>query len=50
MKIHRRFLWGGVIEGSKISWVKWEDVCKPKNLWGLSVCDLRLVNLALLGK
>lgn len=26
------------------------DVCKPKKLWGLGVHDLRLVNLALLGK
>lgn len=50
MKIQRRFLWVGVKWEYNIPWVKWEDVCKPKKLWGLSVRDLRLVNLALLGK
>lgn len=49
-KIQRRFLWGRVKAKSKIARVKWDDVCKPKNQWGLDVHDLRLVNLALLGK
>lgn len=35
---------------SKIVWVKWEDVYKPKKLGGLCVRDLWLVKLALLGK
>ncbi|CAL5211702.1 unnamed protein product [Lathyrus oleraceus] len=50
MNIHRRFLWGGVKGEFKIVWVKWMDVCKPNKLGGLGVCDLRLINLALLGK
>lgn len=37
-------------EESKISLVKWVDVSKPKKLGDLRVHDLRLVNLALLGK
>lgn len=40
----------GVKGDSKIAWVNWVDVCKPKEFRGLGVCDLRLVNLALLGK
>lgn len=37
-------------EGSKITWVRWFDVCKPKRFSGLGVHDLRLVNLVMLGK
>lgn len=33
-----------------INWVNWDDVCKLKKMDGLAVCDMRLVNLALLGK
>lgn len=47
VKIHMTFLWERVKGESKIVWVKWEDVCKPKKLRGLSVRDLQLVNLAL---
>lgn len=35
---------------SKIPWVKWDVVCKPKNLVGIGICDLRLINLDLLDK
>lgn len=48
VKIQRRFLCGGVKGESKISCLKWVDVCKPKKLKGIGVRDLRLVNLALL--
>ncbi|MCH83867.1 ribonuclease H protein, partial [Trifolium medium] len=30
VKIQRKFLWGGLSNRTKISWVKWDDVCKPK--------------------
>lgn len=30
VRIQRRLLWGGVRRGSKIAWVIWYDVCKPK--------------------
>ncbi|GAU49886.1 hypothetical protein TSUD_408250 [Trifolium subterraneum] len=44
------FLWGGTKNESKIAWVSWGNVCKPKNEGGLGIRDLRYVNLALLGK
>ncbi|GKV24334.1 hypothetical protein SLEP1_g33961 [Rubroshorea leprosula] len=49
-KIRRRFLWGGIEGGKKINWVKWDTVCKDKELGGLGVKDLRKFNLALLAK
>lgn len=48
--IQRSFLWGGANGSKKICWVAWKDACKPKMEGGLGVRDLRLVNLALLGK
>lgn len=33
MKIQKRSLWGGVKGESKIFWVKWVDVYKPKILF-----------------
>lgn len=35
---------------NKITWVNWDDVCKPKSRGGLGVRDLRLVNFGFLGK
>jgi hypothetical protein len=50
VKIQRKFLWGGVRSGSKMCWVKWEVVSKPKSEGGLGVRDLRKVNISLLAK
>lgn len=44
------FLLGGYGEGGKISWVRWEEVCKPKECGGLGIKDLCAFNMALLGK
>ncbi|GKU89787.1 hypothetical protein SLEP1_g3881 [Rubroshorea leprosula] len=49
-KIHMNFLWGGMRERKKISWVNWERVCRKKEYGGLGVKDLRNFNMALLGK
>ncbi|GKV48453.1 hypothetical protein SLEP1_g55266 [Rubroshorea leprosula] len=49
-KIRRNFLWGGMGERKKISWVNWERVCRSKENGGLGVKDLRKFNIALLGK
>ncbi|PNY15940.1 ribonuclease H [Trifolium pratense] len=44
-RIHREFLWGYKGGRKRISWVKWDTVCKPKNLGGLGVRDIRAVNI-----
>ncbi|KHN07296.1 hypothetical protein glysoja_027386, partial [Glycine soja] len=29
--IQRKFIWGGEGERSKIAWVSWKSICKPKS-------------------
>src|ERR1044072_8712238 len=48
--IFRKFLWGGVEDNNKISWVKWDYICWPKSEGGLGIKDWGLFNTALLGK
>jgi hypothetical protein len=48
VKIQRNFLWSGLDKKTKICWVKWDLVTKPKDEGGLGVRDLRRVNLSLL--
>ncbi|GAU29855.1 hypothetical protein TSUD_379450 [Trifolium subterraneum] len=48
--LQRRFLWGGAAGASKISWVNWLDICRPKKEGGLGVKDLRIMNISLLTK
>jgi hypothetical protein len=50
VSLQRRFLWGGAAGASKISWVSWCDVCRPKKEGGLGVKDLRIMNISLLTK
>ncbi|GLT98274.1 hypothetical protein SLE2022_157860 [Rubroshorea leprosula] len=50
ISIQRRFLWGGPGLNKKISWVKWEHVCRDKVKGGLGIPDLLRKNRALLGK
>jgi hypothetical protein len=49
-RIQREFLWGCKGGRARISWVKWDVVCKPKKLGGLGVRDIRAVNISLLAK
>jgi hypothetical protein len=49
-QIQRDFLWGGRRGSRKISWIKWDTVCLPKNKGGLGVRDVRVVNISLLAK
>ena len=48
--IERNFLWGGNLEGKKIAWVAWSQVCAAKERGGLGVKDITAFNKALLIK
>ncbi|GAU40168.1 hypothetical protein TSUD_292720 [Trifolium subterraneum] len=50
VKIQRDFLWGGLSKRTRICWVRWNDICKPKKEAGLGFKDLRVVNISLLTK
>lgn len=49
-RLMRKSLWGGSDVNGKIAWVKWDDVCKPKESGGLGIKDLFIFNKALIGK
>jgi hypothetical protein len=49
-RIQRDFLWGCRGDRKKISWIKWDTICLPKNKGGLGVRDVRVVNISLLTK
>lgn len=48
--IQRAFLWGGNLGCKKITWIRWVDVCKQRELRGLGVKNIFIFNLSLLGK
>ncbi|KAL8498535.1 hypothetical protein ACS0TY_021749 [Phlomoides rotata] len=50
VKLQRDFLWGGGVNGKKIPWVAWNDICKSKVDGGLGVKHLDLFNKSLLSK
>jgi len=37
-------------KGKKLAWVKWDNNCKPKEEGGLGTIDIKMFNVALLGK
>lgn len=49
-RLMRDFLWGTSDGGRRIAWVKWIDICQPKNVGGLGIKDIDLFNRSLLGK
>jgi hypothetical protein len=50
VKIQRKFLWSGLTTQRKISWVRWDEVCKPKKDGGLGIRNVKLTNDSLLAK
>jgi len=48
--IQRQFLWGGKLEEKKIAWVSWTQCCASRDVRGLGVKDLRILNNSLLIK
>ena len=46
----RNFWWGQKNQESKIAWISWRKMCKPKSLGGLGFRNLQAFNLALLAK
>jgi len=49
-KLQRRFMWSWGSKGRKVTWVSWKKVCEPQDVGGLGILNLRLFNVALLGK
>ena len=45
-----RFFWQGDSEKKKYRLPRWDVVCRPKDQGGLGIHDLRVKNMALLGK
>ena len=51
MNRHRaRFFWGERGNKQRYHWVRWPDVCLPKDLGGLGIMDTKRMNLCLMAK
>ena len=50
VRLQRDFLWGWGYDRRKVAWASWKKVCEPRETGGLGIIDLRVFNLALLGK
>ncbi|PNY01103.1 ribonuclease H [Trifolium pratense] len=49
-KIQRGFIWGDSLEKKKFHAVKWENITKPKEVGGLGLRNLHIMNVACLMK
>ncbi|WJX94410.1 hypothetical protein P8452_75829 [Trifolium repens] len=50
VKLQRNFLWGGGLGERRLCWVKWDQICLPKEQGGLGIKNLAIFNKSLLGK
>lgn len=50
IQIHSGFLWHGNKDKRRINWIKWRNVCKPKEGGGLGVRNIKCFNNALICK
>jgi len=50
IRLQRIFLWGWGKEEKKMTWIKWDVLCKEKEKWGLGIKDIERFNLALIAK
>ena len=49
-KLMRSFWWGQKHQETKMAWVGWKTMCKPKSQGGMGFRNLQVFNLALLAK
>ena len=49
-KLMRSFWWGQKHQETKMAWVGWKTMCKPKSQGGMGFRNLQAFNLALLAK
>ena len=49
-KLMRSFWWGQKHQETKMAWVRWKTMCKPKSQGGMGFRNLQAFNLALLAK
>lgn len=48
--IFKKFLWRGDERSRRVNWVRWDTVCRDPEEDGLLIKNLKVFNLALLGK
>jgi hypothetical protein len=44
VKLQRNFLWGGGLGERRLCWVKWDQICLPKEQGGLGIKNLAIFN------
>ncbi|GJU75839.1 hypothetical protein Tco_1272909 [Tanacetum coccineum] len=49
-RIQKKLFWGGIGDGKKLAWVKWENVIASYGFGGLNIGSLSVKNKALLSK
>ncbi|KAI5395054.1 hypothetical protein KIW84_061602 [Lathyrus oleraceus] len=50
VSIQRRFIWLGSLDRSRMAWISWNSVCKPKEFGGIRDKDVGMFNRVLISK